>query len=415
MRLEPLLSARFSHIPPVNVPRYQKYPLGDGQPIHLLEYLQTFSHLFAAETTSQIPHTYPTMGGRRTSEVSITSNASLALDSLTLPNITSLTQKWWGTKRVDYALYCPEGLNNFPTHALPHLFHASYWESNDVISFILRQISRPEYMASNIADSDKDMHSFTPCQPREKWQKKRTSVKLKVSRNITANHRANDVIVKEGATQVITARFMYGPLDVVALTGEKVDIHVMKNMRSGEWTFLSTELTDKSGRVSYAIPEDKTLTYGLYPVKIVVRGDHTSIDFYLAVVPPKTEAVVFSIDGSFTASMSVTGKDPKVRAGAVDVVRYWQELGYLIIYITGRPDMQQQRVISWLSQHNFPHGLVTFADRLSTDPLRHKAEHLRHLQIDSEIVFQAAYGSSKDITVYQSLGLKADQIFIVGK
>ena len=32
---------------------------------------------------------------------------------------------------------------------------------------------------------------------------------------------------------------------------------------------------------------------------------------------------------------------PKVRAGAVDIVRYWQELGYLIIYITGRPDMQQ--------------------------------------------------------------------------
>ena len=140
---------------------------------------------------------------------------------------------------------------------------------------------------------------------------------------------------------MISARFMYGPLDVVALTGEKVDIHIMKNIRSGEWIYLSTEVTDKAGRVTYTLPEDKTLTFGLYPVKIVVRGDHTSIDFYLAVVPPKTEAVVFSIDGSFTASMSVTGKDPKVRAGAVDVVRYWQELGYLIIYITGRPDMQQ--------------------------------------------------------------------------
>lgn len=30
---------------------------------------------------------------------------------------------------------------------------------------------------------------------------------------------------------------------------------------------------------------------------------------------------MFSIDGSFTASMSVTGRDPRVRAGAVDVVR----------------------------------------------------------------------------------------------
>ena len=28
----------------------------------------------------------------------------------------------------------------------------------------------------------------------------------------------------------------------------------------------------------------------------------------LAVVPPRTETVIFSIDGSFAASMSVTGK-----------------------------------------------------------------------------------------------------------
>ena len=49
--------------------------------------------------------------------------------------------KWWGTKRLDYALYCPEGLSNFPANALPHLFHASYWESADVIAFVLRQVS----------------------------------------------------------------------------------------------------------------------------------------------------------------------------------------------------------------------------------------------------------------------------------
>ena len=99
--------------------------------------------------------------------------------------------------------------------------------------------------------------------------------------------------------------------------------------------------------------------------------------FSLAVVPVNTETVVFSIDGSFAASVSVTGKDPKVMAGAVDVVRHWQELGYLIVYVTGRPDMQLLRVVSWLSQHNFPHGLVSFADGFTTDPLRHKAEYLK--------------------------------------
>lgn len=52
------------------------------------------------------------------------------------------------------------------------------------------------------------------------------------------------------------------------------------------------------------------------------RGDHTVADSYLTVIPRGTEFVVFSIDGSFAASVSIMGSDPKVRAGAVDVVRY---------------------------------------------------------------------------------------------
>lgn len=87
-------------------------------------------------------------------------------------------QKWWGNKRMDYALYCPEGLSNFPTHALPHLLHASFWESSDVIAFILRQVGSSEGLPiSGIEDRET---SFRPGQPREKWIRKRTSVKLKV-------------------------------------------------------------------------------------------------------------------------------------------------------------------------------------------------------------------------------------------
>lgn len=326
----------------------------------------------------------------------------------------AVTQKWWGSRRLDFALYCPEGLANFPPHVLPHLFHASYWESMDVVGLLLRQLLRGGGGLSGDVPTagtlDRDLAPFVPGQPREKWLRKRTSVKIK---NVTANHRANDVIVKEGEPQVLTARFMYGPLDMVALSGEKVDVHLMRD--SGHWTLLGTQLTDRNGRLAFSVPKDLGLGYGLFPVKAIVRGDHTAIDFFLAVVPPKTECVVFSIDGSFTASVSVSGRDPKVRAGAVDVVRHWQELGYLIIYITGRPDMQQQRVVSWLAQHNFPHGLVSFAEGLTTEPLRHKASYLRHLQTHAEVVYHAAYGSAKDIAVYAALGLAKEQIFIVGK
>ncbi|XP_057893131.1 membrane-associated phosphatidylinositol transfer protein 2 isoform X3 [Melospiza georgiana] len=356
-RLEPLLERKFYLLPPFNIPRYQRFPLGDGNSAVLV------------------------------------------------------AAKWWGTKRIDYALYCPDALTAFPTVALPHLFHASYWESTDVVSFLLRQVMRHEN--SSVLELDgKEVSVFTPSKPREKWLRKRTNVKL---RNVTANHRINDTIANEDGPQTLTGRFMYGPLDMVTLTGEKVDIHIMTQPPSGEWVYFDTEISNSSGRISYVIPEERRLGIGVYPVKMVVRGDHTFADSYITVLPKGTEFVVFSIDGSFAASVSIMGSDPKVRAGAVDVVRHWQDLGYLIIYVTGRPDMQKQRVVAWLAQHNFPHGIVSFCDGLVHDPLRHKANFLKSLITDLHMRIHAAYGSTKDISVYSSISLPPTNIYIVGR
>uniref|UniRef100_A0A8C1VVB8 Phosphatidylinositol transfer protein membrane associated 2 n=1 Tax=Cyprinus carpio TaxID=7962 RepID=A0A8C1VVB8_CYPCA len=457
-RLEPLLEKRFHLMPPFSVPRYQRFPLGDGQSALLVETIQSNPHLLLesvscaaqrcqdgiSETSFPVPvlnwqatpapaesdvmqshsimfadHSNPSSpasipafrGARRASETSIASQVSGLADSYTASNIANIAARWWGTKRIDFALYCPDALTAFPTVALPHLFHASYWESTDVVSFLLRQVMRHEN-SSILELHGKEVSEFTPSKPREKWVRKRTHVKI---RNVTANHRVNDAVFTEDGNQVVTGRFMYGPLDMVTLTGEKVDIHIMTQPPSGEWVYFSTELTNSSGRVSYTIPESKRLSIGVYPVKMVVRGDHTSADSYLTVLPRGTEFVVFSIDGSFAASVSIMGSDPKVRAGAVDVVRHWQDLGYLIVYVTGRPDMQKQRVVAWLSQHNFPHGIVSFCDGLVHDPLRHKANFLKCLITEAQMKIFAAYGSTKDISVYTSLGLPPSQIYIVGR
>ena len=45
-RIEPLLSARFSQVPPINVARYQKYPMGDGACLSLIEFIQSNVGLF---------------------------------------------------------------------------------------------------------------------------------------------------------------------------------------------------------------------------------------------------------------------------------------------------------------------------------------------------------------------------------
>ncbi|XP_036954668.1 membrane-associated phosphatidylinositol transfer protein 2-like isoform X5 [Acanthopagrus latus] len=410
-RLEPLLERKFHLLPPFNVPRYQRFPLGDGNSALLADVVQSHGGVFMDSSYPSSPVTGPlSRGQRRASEVSIASQVSGMADSYTASNIANIAARWWGTKRLDFALYCPDALTAFPTVALPHLFHASYWESTDVVSFLLRQVMRHEN--SSILELDgKEVSEFTPSKPREKWLRKRTHVKI---RNVTANHRVNDAVFTEDSQQVVTGRFMYGPLDMVTLAGEKVDLHIMTQPPSGEWVYFNTEVTNSSGRVSFVIPEDKRLGIGVYPVKMVVRGDHTFADSYLTVIPRGTEFVVFSIDGSFAASVSIMGSDPKVRAGAVDVVRHWQDLGYLIIYVTGRPDMQKQRVVAWLSQHNFPHGIVSFCDGLVHDPLRHKANFLKALT-EAHLKIFAGYGSTKDISVYTSIGLPSSQIYIVGR
>uniref|UniRef100_A0A8D3BZF7 Phosphatidylinositol transfer protein membrane associated 2 n=1 Tax=Scophthalmus maximus TaxID=52904 RepID=A0A8D3BZF7_SCOMX len=384
-RLEPLLDKRFYLLPPLSVPRYQRFPLGDGHSALLGESMH--HHTCYCNAAISTPHV----------GVFIVYELSLYM------YLHPFASRWWGSKRMDYALYCPDALTAFPTVALPHLFHASYWESTDVVSFLLRQVI--------LELNGKEVSEFTPSKPREKWFRKRTHVKI---RNVTANHRVNDAVFAEDGAQMVMGRFMYGPLDMVTLTGEKIDIHIMTQPPSGEWVYFDTELTNSSGRVSYVIPESKRLGIGVYPVKMVVRGDHTFADSYITILPRGTEFVVFSIDGSFAASVSIMGSDPKVRAGAVDVVRYWQDLGYLIVYVTGRPDMQKQRVVAWLSQHNFPHGIVSFCDGLVHDPLRHKANFLKYL-INKVRQAVESYGSTKDISVYTSVGLPPFHIYIVGR
>ncbi|XP_064158680.1 membrane-associated phosphatidylinositol transfer protein 3 [Anguilla rostrata] len=415
-RLEPLLHSCFHKLPPFSVPRYQRYPLGDRFSSLIADSILRHPDVFLEGGSSPGRPELGESGSlegtmRRVSLDSTNSETSACCTSRLSNTISNISSSWWGSKRLDYALYCPDVLSSFSTMALPNLFHSSYWESTDVVAFVLRQVMRWDCVKGQEMDSS-DSAPRSSLGPREKWLRRRTHVKL---RNVTANHRVNDVIASEDGPQILVGRFMYGPLDMVTLTGEKVDVYLMTQPQSGGWVYFDTEVTNNSGRVSYSIPQNKRLPVGVYPIRMVVKGDQSCAEAFVTVLPKGMECVVFSIDGSFTASVSIMGTDPKVRPGAVDVVRHWQDLGYLIIYITGRPDMQKQRVLSWLSQHNFPHGMIFFSEGLVHDPLRQKTIFLRNLMQECHIKISSAYGSMKDISVYSMLGLSPTQIYIVGR
>ena len=60
---------------------------------------------------------------------------------------------------------------------------------------------------------------------------------------------------------------------------------------TGDWKYIMSEVTDKHGRITYNLPPEHSVGYGLYPVRMVVRGDHSCLHMTLACLPPKTETV----------------------------------------------------------------------------------------------------------------------------
>ncbi|KAF7262524.1 hypothetical protein EG68_00276 [Paragonimus skrjabini miyazakii] len=465
-RIEPLLHPRFEQIPPVVIPQYARYPLGDSQPVSLVETLVRQTKLFAPSEGSVTASDLQLPDGNR-----VTSSANLdsaktrnSWEQATLVAFKALKEgmflelsalflfrrNWWGQTRIDFSVHCPEGVQSLLARARAPIFHASYWESTDVAAFFLRQISNllgldfPE--SSYVTDMDDELTvtgmanlftSRTPAsdevtihgspnlgksrsramsgdsaQATSRFRLKRQS--SDGAKNVKSNHRANDVIVLEGGPQIITARFMFGLLDLLSLSNEK--IFIQTRSYGGSWKHLGTEVTDSSGRIRYRVPDHRRFGIGLHPILLTPESDaEHPIQLALAVVPPHTEAVVFSVDGSFAASLSIMGKDPKVRPGAVDVARHWQGLGYLLIYLSARPDMQQRRVNCWLANHNFPQGISLFVEGISTDPLRQKAQLLRTVSEQVKLKIHCAYGSGKDVNLYRSLGLPPEKIFVVGR
>ncbi|XP_032494922.1 membrane-associated phosphatidylinositol transfer protein 1 isoform X1 [Phocoena sinus] len=452
-RLEPLLAPKFQAIAPLAVPRYQKFPLGDGSSLLLADTLQTHSGLFLEELEMLVPSTPTSTSGAfwKGSELGSDLPAQPAAPSTT-SEVVKILERWWGTKRIDYSLYCPEALTAFPTVSLPHLFHASYWESADVVAFILRQVMEKEQ--PELAECE-EPSVYSPAFPREKWQRKRTQVKIRRPRLLQAERPSLSAgpphqhlphpchLFAAGSRRLLPPerhfqppRERHGGVRRPPPGAERA-LHVRALGRGHAHRREGGHLHHDAAAVRQVDPlwhrghqqlgpphlpgaRGACAGYRRLPgahggQSLGRRGDHTYAECCLTVVARSTEAVVFSIDGSFTASVSIMGSDPKVRAGAVDVVRHWQDAGYLIVYVTGRPDMQKHRVVAWLSQHNFPHGVVSFCDGLTHDPLRQKAVFLQSLVQEVELNIVAGYGSPKDVAVYAALGLPPGQTYIVGR
>lgn len=258
-----------------------------------------------------------------------------------------------------------------------------------------------------------------------------------------ANHRGQDVVVAPGAPQLLIGKFAYGPLDK-DLKGEEVEVYLQKEPPCGPWVLLDTVVTsnegqygiqygiaDDGGRVFYTLSPDHARPPGRYPVRMLVKGDHSVAAFTLFVVQPQTGAVVFDIDGTLTtddfqlvtqlfSQLLVGGYVPKEQAGGLAVVQNWVAKGYLPVYLTGRPDWLRAISQGWLEQKGYPPGAVhltdTNAQALPTldGVAKYKADFLDKLS-GEKVQLYAAYGNATtDIQGYEAAKIDKSRTFIIG-
>jgi hypothetical protein len=135
----------------------------------------------------------------------------------------------------------------------------------------------------------------------------------------------------------------------------------------GPWREEVRGVTDDDGQVRFSVPGPTTP--GRHPFRLIVLGDRSYAEASVWALAAGTEAVVFDIDATLTIGDSeiveqvLTGAPPPMRPGADQVARRWAALGYLPVYLTGRPRMLRQASAQWLQDHGFPPGPLIGADR----------------------------------------------------
>ncbi len=188
-------------------------------------------------------------------------------------------------------------------------------------------------------------------------------------------HRGRDLFLNPGDTQWIIGKFAYGLIDK-DLKDEQVDVWLLRDC-GDTWEPLGSTLTteenahpteegvdDSGGRVYFQVPAGQELGLGRHRVHLVVRGDLTSTDLFIEVVPEGTPVFVTDVDGTLTTQETaeygalLTGTLPDAHVDAAKALGVLQSKGYHAMYLTARPEWLVARTREFLDQNGFPPGVV---------------------------------------------------------
>lgn len=241
----------------------------------------------------------------------------------------------------------------------------------------------------------------------------------------TPHHRGFDQILKPWESQLIQGKFHYGDIRK-DLEDEWISIYVWRTEQQS-WQYITRLKTDGDGYIRHILTGDQRLGVGIHPVKMVVEGDNTYANMYIQIVNGQEKFVVFDIDGTLTLSDSemvyevidgffTESYEATPYANSQQVVRYYTDRGYQIIYLTARPYWLGDITYKWLIDRGYPLGMVhTMATGDSSPHDVYKTTYLSGL-VNKGISIPYAYGNATtDIIAYNNIGVPKSHTYIIGK
>lgn len=290
---------------------------------------------------------------------------------------------------------------------------------------------------------DERPNAFVYPDEAEAWRE--FDVSTDVSSVDPPNHRGQDVVVQVGNPQILVAKFAYGLLDE-DMKKEDVSIWMQREVPCGAWEWMGDFRTsddgqygtqygieDDGGRVFFEIPEDRAFGVGRYPVRMVLKGDLTMAKFDLVVVAPGTQAIVTDIDGTLTKGddeliLEILEKlfnetyDQQMYPDADEMLTRYAAKGYLIVYMTGRPDILRPMTERWVESgdRHFPAGPLHLTDTNGQAVPNdegvgtYKKGYLGYLKAQGLDIVRAYGNATTDIYAYEQAGIPKAQTYIIG-
>lgn len=241
------------------------------------------------------------------------------------------------------------------------------------------------------------------------------------------HHNGYDMIFRQGEAQSIEGKFQYGDFRK-GMENETIRIYVWSFPDAHpQWKFLSQMNTNDDGRIKYNIPASRRLAPGLHLVKLYVVADGTQANMYIQVLNKTENFVVFDIDGTLTTSDTEMTQEylnelwdgtyvAKAKTHALDVVTWFADRNYNIIYLTAQPYWLSEKSQTWLREKGFPVGILHTYEgagilTAEKDIVDYKSKYLQSV-IPKGVQIGYAYGNNAgDFKSYRAAGVPANRIF----